>query len=127
MNVTLITLALKIVLISGFCSLITWVAVYTRMAAWWRNPVGRTLVTKTLLIAAMFVPSILGLFFHLSLADSYLVGWVDVGLIGAVTPVMCWRTIVWIKLGRVGQLPHNGQPPSNEQSASKIPCSEPDG
>jgi hypothetical protein len=102
-----ITLALKIVLISGFVSLITWVAVYTRLAAWWRNPIGRTLVAKTLLIAGMFVPSILSLFFRLNRQDSLIAGWVDVGLIGAVTPVMLWRTIVWLHLDRTDRLPRN--------------------
>jgi hypothetical protein len=105
---SLIILALKIVLISGFCSLLAWVAVYTRLAAWWHNPIGRTLVTKTLLIAGMFIPSILGLFFHLSRQDSLIAGWVDVGLIGAVTPVMLWRIAVWLRLGRAGRLPRDG-------------------
>lgn len=104
---TMLLLLLKIVLISGFCSLVAWVAIYTKLAAWWRNPIGRTLVAKTSLIAAMFVPSILGLFFHLSATTSRLAGWVDVVLIGAVTPVMCWRTIVWLRLGRAGQFQHD--------------------
>ena len=106
-DIAWITLALKVVLISGFCSLITWIAVYTRLAAWWRSPIGRTLVAKTLLIAGMFVPSILSLFFRLSKQDSLIAGWVDVGLIGAVTPVMLWRTAVWLRLGRAGRLPRN--------------------
>lgn len=105
---SLIILCLKVVLISGFCSLITWIAVYSRLAAWWRNPVGRTLVVKTLLIAALFVPTTLNLFFHLGRNHSLLIGWIDVGLIGAVTPVMVWRTVVWLRLSRTGRLPHNG-------------------
>lgn len=105
---SLIILFLKIVLISGFCSLVTWVAVYTKLAPWWRNPVGRTLVTKTLLLAALFIPSSLNLFLHLSRRDSRLVGWIDVALIGLVTPVMLWRVAVWIRLDRAGRLPRNG-------------------
>jgi hypothetical protein len=109
-----ITLALKIVLISGFASLVTWVAVYTRLAAWWRNPIGRTLVAKTLLIAGMFVPSILSLFFRLNKQDSLIAGWVDVGLIGAVTPVMLWRTAVWLHLNRTDRLPRDERAVSKE-------------
>jgi hypothetical protein len=113
-----ITLALKIVLVSGFVSLVTWVAVYTRLAAWWRNPVGRTLVAKTLLIAGMFVPSILSLFFRLNRQDSLIAGWVDVVLIGAVTPVMLWRTAVWLHLNRTDRLP------SHEPATSQEPAQE---
>ena len=100
-------LCLKIALISGFVSLITWVAVYTALAPWWRNPVGRTLVVKTLLIAGLFVPTTLSLFFNLNRFDSRLAAWTDAALIGAVTPVMIWRTAVWVKLHRLGRLPRN--------------------
>lgn len=101
-------LVLKVALISGFCSLAAWVVLYSVLAPWWKNPIGRTLVAKTALIAALFVPSILGLFFHLGRQDSYIVGWIDVGLIGLVTPVMLWRSAVWWKLHRAGRLPRNG-------------------
>jgi hypothetical protein len=99
---------LQVVLICGFCSLVGWVAVYTKLAPWWRNPVGQTLVIKTALIALMFIPSILSLFFHLSAATSKLMGWVDVALIGAVTPVMLWRIAVWMQLHKAGGLPRDG-------------------
>jgi hypothetical protein len=104
----LIILALKVVLISGFVSLAGWIALYSVLASWWRNPIGRTLVSKTALIAALFIPSILGLFFHLSRMTSLVVGWVDVGLIGLVTPVMWWRCAVWIRLHKAGRLPRDG-------------------
>lgn len=98
----LILLLLKAGLISGFTSLMTWVAVYTWLTRGgaWRNPVGQTLVIKTLLIAALFVPQILSLFFHLNRFDSRMAAWADVTLIGLVTPVMIWRTVVWVRLSR---------------------------
>lgn len=105
-------LGLKIGLVSGFASLVAWVAVYvwlTRGEAL-RNPVGLTLILKALLIAGLFVPTALSLFFHLSRLDSLVAGWADVALIGLVTPVMCWRLAVWIRMARLGRLPrHNGE------------------
>lgn len=101
-------LAFKVALVSGFVSLAGWVALYSSLERWWRHPVGRTLVAKTALVAALFIPSILSLFFHLSSHDSYIVGWVDAGLIGLVSPVMWWRSVVWVKLHRAGRLPRNG-------------------
>jgi hypothetical protein len=100
-------LTFKITLISGFISLLGWVILYSLLENWWRHPIGRTLVAKTTLVAALFVPSILSLFFHLSGNDSRLVGWIDVGLVGLVTPTMIWRSVVWIKLHRAGRLPRN--------------------
>jgi hypothetical protein len=110
-------LALKVALISGFVSLAGWVVLYTALARWWTNPIGRTLVAKTALIAALFVPSILGLFFHLGRQDSWVVGWVDTGLIGLVTPVMLWRSAVWLRLHKAGRLPRNGHD-GNDEGAS---------
>lgn len=94
----LVVLALKVVLIGGVLSCATWIAVYTKMAPWWRNPIGRTLVIKTSLIMLLFVPSILSLFFHFTRVTSWVAAWLDVAVIGAITPVMIWRTFVWRKV-----------------------------
>lgn len=106
-----ITLCLKIGLIAGFASLISWVAVYTWLTKGgaWRNPVGLTLIVKSLLIAAMFIPTTLSLFFHLSKSSSLVAGWADVALIGAVGPVMAWRTLVWLRMARLGKLPRGDE------------------
>lgn len=95
-------LTLKVVTVAGFCSLTAWIIVYTRLAPWWRNPVGQTLVIKTALIALLLVPSILSLFFGLNRLTSEIAGWVDAALIGLITPVMIWRTVVWVRLHRDG-------------------------
>ncbi len=95
----------KIACIAGFLSLVGWVAVYTRLAKWWKNPIGRTLVVKTLLIAGLLVPTTLSLFFHFNRHSSLVAAWVDVVLIGAIAPVMIWRTIVWIKVSRMRKIP----------------------
>ena len=101
-----LVLAFKTVTIAGFCSLVTWIVVYTRVARWWRNPIGQTLVAKSVLIAALLVPTILSLFFHLNRATSYAAGWADVVLIGLITPVMIWRAVVWVRIHRQGVTGH---------------------
>lgn len=95
-----IVLALKIVCVAGFVSLATWVVQYSRYTAAWRNPIGRTLMVKTSLIALLLIPTTLSLFFHFSRLTSYAAGWIDVVLIGAITPVMTWRMLVWRKIHR---------------------------
>jgi hypothetical protein len=104
----LIILCLKIGLVSGFMAIAIWVAVYSRLAKWWTSPIGRTLVIEAALIAGLFVPQILSLFFNLNRLDSRIAAWTDVVLIGAVTPVMMWRSAVWVRLHRLGRLPRNG-------------------
>jgi hypothetical protein len=106
-----IVLLLKIVLVSGFISLTAWVAVYRRLTrgGWRRSPIGRTLVAESLVIAALFIPTALSLFFNLNRFDSRVAGWADVALIGLVTPIMCWRIAVWVRLGRLGRLPRTGR------------------
>jgi hypothetical protein len=96
----LITLLLRTFLISGFLSTFTWVAVYTRLARWWGNPVGRTIVVNAVIVSTLLVPTTLALFFKLNRLDSLVTAWVDVVLIGAITPVMCWRIVIWTRLAR---------------------------
>lgn len=99
-----IILAFKVVLLSGFISLVTWVVIYTRLTHWgaWKDPIGRTLMAKSLLLALVLVPSILNLFFSFDRFTSHVAGWIDVVLIGAITPVMMWRSLVWLRVGREG-------------------------
>lgn len=110
----LIVLLLKAFLITGFVSLTSWVAIYTKLAKWWRTPVGLTLVIETLLIAGLFIPTTLSLFFTI---NTYVAGWVDVALIGLVAPVMIWRSVVWIREA----LPSRRTPPGGSQMPAEPP------
>jgi hypothetical protein len=92
--------ALRIVLVTGLVSLFAWVGVYTKLAPWWRNVIGRTMVIETILIGLVFIPSTLSAFFNFNRLDSRIAGWVDVGLIGLVTPVMIWRVILWLRMAK---------------------------
>lgn len=96
----LLILISKIVVVSGFLSLTGWIAQYTRYAKWWRNDVGRTLIAKTTLIAILLIPAMFSLFFNLNRFDSRIIGWLDVVLLGLVTPVMIWRILVFRKIHR---------------------------
>jgi hypothetical protein len=99
-QIQLINLLLRIFLISGFASIVLWVALYSAWARWWRNVIGRTLVVKDALIAMLLVPTSLSLFFNLSRLDSLATAWADVVLIGLITPVMAWRVVAWSRLRR---------------------------
>ena len=101
-------LAFKIAVIAAFVSIAAFVAVYTRLAPWWRNPIGQTIVVKDAIIAVLLIPSILSLFLGLNRLTSEIAGWFDVTLIALITPVMCWRIVVWRRIrhnGTTGTLP----------------------
>lgn len=102
-----VILCLKIVLISGFISIATWIGVYTWLAPWWKTAIGQTLVIKSALLALILLPSTLSLFLNFSRLTSEVAGWLDVILIGAITPVMIWRSVVWWKMHKNGEL-HDG-------------------
>lgn len=94
----LLILLLRIVLISGALSVTAFVAIYWRLAPWWRDPIGRTIVIKDILLALLLVPSILSLFFHFSRVSSRIAAWTDLALFAAMTPVMIWRCVIWIRI-----------------------------
>ena len=106
MNEWIIVL-LRIGLIAAFTSLVAWIGVYTWLAPWWRNPIGRTLVAKTSLIALLLIPSILSIFFNLNRFTSTVAAWFDVALINLIAPVMVWRIVVWLRLHRMRKLPEH--------------------
>ena len=103
-----LVLAFKVSIIAAFVSIALFVAVYTRLAPWWRNPIGQTIVVKDAIIAVLLIPSILSLFFGLNRLTSEVIGWIDVALIAAISPVMCGRIAVWRRIrhnGTTGTLP----------------------
>lgn len=111
-QMALIILLLKIFLISGFISLAGWVALYSWLTrgAVWRSPIGQTLVIKSVLVAVTFLAIALPAFVPWLQSHPLVMGWTDLGLIGAVTPVMLARSWIWIKLYRAGDLPRDGGP-----------------
>ena len=96
----LILLCLKVTLVAGVLSVLAFVADYTRLAPWWKDEIGRTLVVKDILLILMLVPTILSLFFSFSRLTSYVAAWTDVSMFALLTPVMWWRILVWQRVHR---------------------------
>lgn len=99
----MILLLFRIVIIADLVAILAFISVYTRLAPWWRNPIGRTLVIKDILLVLILIPSVLSLFFQLNRFDSRITGWVDIALLGLLAPVMLWRSAVWMKIHRQKQ------------------------
>lgn len=93
-----IVLLLKIVLIADVLSIVAFIVTYGRLAPFWRNPIGRTIVIKDALLVLVLLPSILSLFFQFNRLSSHIAAWLDIALLGLLVPVMLWRCAVWIRI-----------------------------
>lgn len=107
---SLTTLLYRIVLIADLTAIITFIAVYTSLAPWWRNQIGRTLVIKDILLILILIPSILSLFFSFNRLTSHIATWLDLCFLAALTPVMIWRIAVWIKIHKENGQDANADP-----------------
>ena len=94
----LLILGFKVTLVAGEIAALLWVGVYTYLARWWSNPIGATVTRFAIYIAALYVPSILSLFFHLSRLTSLVAGWFDVAIFAVVAVELLRRVPLWIRL-----------------------------
>ena len=99
-----IILAFKIALIADVAAVLAFIADYTRLAAWWLNPFGRTFVIKDFLLVLAFTPSIMSLFFKFNRLTSVIAAWFDVAIFAGIAVVMVWRIVVFERA-------HPRQPP----------------
>lgn len=96
----LLILLFRIVLVADLVTLASFVLLYSALAAWWRNTIGRTIVIKDLLLGAALTPSVLSLFLHFNRLTNRIAGWVDVALFAGIAAAMVWRDVVWYRVHR---------------------------
>lgn len=89
----------KVFVLTSLAGCLAWIWEYTRGQGW-RNEVGRTLLAKTSLLAALLALSALSLYLHLPWFWQLVLGWSGVVLLGAIGPVMIWRLLVFRRIGR---------------------------
>jgi hypothetical protein len=95
-----LVLMLKVVLITDVLAVLTFIADYSRLAKWWSNSIGRTIVIKDFLLVLAFLPSILSLFFRFSRSDSLSAAWFDVAVFSGIAVTMLWRVVVFERIHR---------------------------
>jgi len=93
-------LALKVVLIADVLAVLAFIGDYSRLAKWWSNPIGRTIVIKDFLLVLAFLPSILSLFFRFSRLSSMAAAWFDIAIFSGIAIVMVWRVVVFERMHR---------------------------
>jgi len=103
-----IVLCFRVIDIAALVTIAAFIGYYTKVAAWWRNAVGRTIVLKDIALILVLIPSVLSLFLRFNRLTSHIAAWFDVASFGAVPVIMCWRIAVWRKIHKAGDLPRNG-------------------
>ena len=94
----MLLLGFKITLVAGEVAALLWLGVYTYLAKWWENPIGATVTRFAIYIAALYVPSILSLFWHLSRLTRLVAGWFDMAVFAIVAVELFRRVPLWIRL-----------------------------
>lgn len=91
-------LAFRVVLIVIPVAVAMWVAVYTYLSKWWKNPIGKTVVRFAVVVALAIVPSVLSLFFNFNRTTSRVAAWIDVVLFSQVAWSVLRRIPLWVRL-----------------------------
>jgi len=94
----LIILLYKIVLLTNIASILAFIAIYTKLAPWWENVIGRSIVFLDVLLGMAFIPSTISLFWSFNRLTSYIAAWVDIGIFILIAGGMVWRSIRWIQI-----------------------------
>ena len=117
----LLILGFKITLIAGEAAALLWVAVYSYLAQWRSNPIGATVTRFALYLAAVYVPSILSLFFHLNRLTSRAAGWFDMALFAVIAIELLHRIPLWVRLhmDKSGHQSYTGMLPFIRQVISR--------
>ena len=97
MNQQLLLLAYKITTITVVVSTLCFIGVYTKLAPWWRSPIGRTIVWKDIALVMAFLPVVFSLFLKFNRLTSQIAAWIDVSDFAAITLIMIVRCQVWIR------------------------------
>jgi hypothetical protein len=93
-----IILALKVVLVAGIVAVALFVAVYSYLAPWRNDPVGRTVVQVEILVALALVPTTLSLFLEFSRFTSHVAAWCDITIFGLIAIGVLQRIPLWVRL-----------------------------
>ena len=101
----LLVLLTKIALIAVMVAITAFIADYSRLAKWWKNPVGRAVVMKDLFLLGVISLVVLSVFFHFSRLTSQVAAWIQIVLLAAMAVAMLWRIVVFERIHRDGRPP----------------------
>ena len=115
-----ILLAFKVVEVASVVTIAAFILCYSRWAAWFRNPIGRTIVLKDIALVLVLIPSILSIFFSFNRLTSHIAAWFDVGSLALVPIIMVWRIAVFRKIHKMA---HERAAEAENQTPNPLYCS----
>lgn len=99
---SLMILLTKIALIADMAAITAFVLDYSRLARWWANPVGRTIVIKDLFLLGVISLIVASVFFQFSRFTSEVASWIQLALLWGMAVAMLWRIVVFERIHRHG-------------------------
>jgi hypothetical protein len=96
----LLVLLTKIALIADMIAIAAFIADYSRLAKWWANPVGRTIVIKDLFLLGVISLIVASVFFQFSRFTSEVASWIQIVLLGGMAVAMLSRIVVFERIHR---------------------------
>ena len=95
-----IILLYKIILLTNIAAILAFIGVYTKLAPWWENAIGRSIVALDILLGMAFIPTTISLFWRFNRLSSYIAAWADIGIFTLIAGGMIWRSFRWIQIHR---------------------------
>jgi hypothetical protein len=101
----------RVVVLAAELVTVAFIVVYTRLARWWRNPVGRRIVFADIAVGVALLPISLSLFFSFSRLTSELAAGLDLGAVSSIPLNTAWGIYTWLRLPRLPGQHDNGEEP----------------
>lgn len=97
----------RVAVLIALAGCLAWIWEYT-VNQGWRNPMGRTLLSKTSLLTGLLALSAVSLLISLSRLWQEVFAWAGLAMLAMIGPVMAWRMIVFRRVSRATRMCPNG-------------------
>lgn len=108
----------KLSTIAVVVSTLGFIGVYTKLAPWWRSPIGRTIVWKDIALVMAFLPVTFSLFLRFNRLTSTIAAWIDIADFVAITVIMIIRCQIWVRTHKL--LPDTTQPQEGKDAGPPV-------
>ena len=97
-TLSLIQHAQIIVTVVAFCTTVGFIVLYSVVARWWENTLGRCIVALDGSVALTLLPAVLHHAFGWSVAASPFFAWFSLVSFAAVPLVVAWRAVILLRI-----------------------------
>jgi hypothetical protein len=97
-TLSLIQQAQIIITVIAFCTTVGFIVLYSVVAKWWQNTLGRCIVALDGAVALTLLPGVIHHWFGVSSADTPFFAWFSLVSFAAVPLVVAWRGVILLRI-----------------------------